>query len=189
MNSTVTYINDPDNPAVNVYVAPSSPDFTVTRVNSSDEVNVYVAPDVAASSATQVNNPDNLEVNVYTVSDPSDLTISVSVPEEQNAVLVSISEMGTPGPVGPSGAVRETFESFSMNIRSLPKVFNTDINEVLQNIVFTTNTGTITKTYNYSGETLTSIRLTGDLPEILEHNTKNFVYAGDKLVSISYTNT
>ena len=78
-----------------------------------------------------------------------------------------------------------TFESVSKNLKAYPFVLNF-VGEQLSSTVYTTASGTITKTFNYTGETLTSIVLSGDTPDGVSL-TKTLNYTGETLTSVSYS--
>lgn len=78
------------------------------------------------------------------------------------------------------------FEKVSKNLSSYPYTM-TYSGDVLTSIQYTTPSGTITKTLNYTGELLTSVTLSGALPVGLPETTKTITYTGDVITSVSYT--
>lgn len=79
----------------------------------------------------------------------------------------------------------ETYESISKNIKAYPYAFN-KTGDVLDNIVYTTPDGTITKTFNRTGTVLNTIVLSGDTPSGISL-TKTFNRTGSEVTSISYS--
>lgn len=137
------------------------------------------------NTTTYINDPANPPISVY-VSEcgNSDMhTVSVSVETIKPTVGVIIAEMGARGP---QGVQEESFESISANLKSWNSVFNRT-SGVLTSEVFSSGTSTITKTYNYSGSILTSITISGNVPETVTKRTKNFIWSGPDLSAITYT--
>lgn len=79
-----------------------------------------------------------------------------------------------------------TFETVSKNILSYPYVPTYLLNGLINYITYTVGTGTIVKTYNYSGNLVSSIVLSGDTPAGISL-TKTFNYTGSVLTSITYS--
>lgn len=78
-----------------------------------------------------------------------------------------------------------TFEYVSKNIESYPMVMDSVSRPMT--VVYTTPTGTITKTLNFTGSVLTSIVLSGDLPITLTETTKTLNYTDDVFVGYTYS--
>lgn len=179
---------------------------TNVSVNSTDAYRVFVTHNIEPVTIS-VARPDEPLVSpvVISVAQPVN-PISVSVFNLQNAINVEVaanqvqavrvivSGNGPPGAQGPPGApgepgvsgdIVETFESVSKNLKGFPAVLNYTLGE-LTSITYTTESGTITKTLNYTGDNLTSIVLSGDTPAGIEL-TKTLNYTGDILTSISYS--
>lgn len=89
------------------------------------------------------------------------------------------------GPGSGSGSTLNTFETVSKNLESYPYELNYT-GDQLTSIVYTTPSGTITKTLAYSGSQLTTITLSGDTPASIDL-VKTLTYTGDALTSISYS--
>lgn len=108
--------------------------------------------------------------------------------ESGNGFLVFDDEGRTQfvGNQGPSGAVESSFESVAENISAYPFVLNYTSN-VLTSIVYTTPSGTVTKTFNYTSNVLTSIVLSGPGLPLGINLTKTYTYTSDILTSISYS--
>ena len=83
------------------------------------------------------------------------------------------------------GSAAETFETVSKNLKSWDGTFNY-VGGALSSIVYTDGVDTITKTFNYTSETLTSIVLSGDTPAGIDL-TKTLGYTSGDLTSITYT--
>lgn len=82
--------------------------------------------------------------------------------------------------------IGNSFETVSKNLRSYPYVLSYT-SGVLTSIVYTLpDTTTITKTFNYTLDQLTSIVLSGTTPSGISL-TKTFGYTGDDLTSIGYS--
>lgn len=87
---------------------------------------------------------------------------------------------------GPAGAVEESFESVSKNLKTNPAVLNYTSGN-LTSVNYTTPTGSITKTLNYTAGKLTSIVLSGSaLPENIQ-TTKTLQYSDEALVGVTYS--
>lgn len=82
-------------------------------------------------------------------------------------------------------AAAEYFETVSKNLKSYPYELNYTVDQ-LTSIVYTTDTGMITKTFGYTGDQLTSIVLSGDTPSGIEL-TKTLSYSGETLTDVSYS--
>ncbi len=79
----------------------------------------------------------------------------------------------------------QTFEHVSKNLNAYPYQVNYNGDEI-GSIVYTTNIGEITKTFNYSEENLSSIVLSGDTPNSI-NLTKTLTFTGDNLTNVSYS--
>jgi hypothetical protein len=79
----------------------------------------------------------------------------------------------------------DSFEYFSKNLKSYPYALNYT-GTVLNSIVYTLPGGTITKTFSYTGTTLSSIALSGAVPTTIL-TTKTFTYTGTQLTSVVYS--
>ena len=53
-------------------------------------------------------------------------------------------------------------------------------------MIFTTDTGTITKTFNYAFGKISSLVLSGGTPDGIDL-TKDFIYVGDNLIDTIYS--
>ena len=90
--------------------------------------------------------------------------------------LISIS--GSP-------VIDNTFEYINKNLKNYPYTFNYN-GPVLESIVFNIGLSTIAKTFNYTLGKLTTIVLSGALPSGIQ-TTKTFNYTGETLTSVSYS--
>lgn len=103
------------------------------------------------------------------------------------------SVIGSPSPTASQidvildelNVVREEFETVSKNLKSYNYAINYSGSDI-SDIVYTTDTSTITKTLNYIGGKLSTIVLSGDTPSGITL-TKTLTYTGDNLTSISYS--
>jgi hypothetical protein len=91
--------------------------------------------------------------------------------------LISIEEL--------SGSASEAFETVAKNLKSYPYVI-TYSGDDIDYITYNLGDSEIVKTFNYTGDQLTSIVLSGDTPEGIEL-TKTFSYTGEILTDITYT--
>ena len=82
-------------------------------------------------------------------------------------------------------AVAKYFESVSKNIKSYPYELNYT-GDTLTSIAYTVPAGTITKTFNYTGDILNTIVLSGNTPSGISL-TKSFTYVGDNVSQIIYS--
>lgn len=85
----------------------------------------------------------------------------------------------------PSLSFGDSFETVSKNLESAPATFAYSMGR-LSSITYTVAAGTIVKTFNYTGDKLTSIVLSGDTPAGVDL-TKTFGYTVDTLTSVSYS--
>lgn len=93
---------------------------------------------------------------------------------------------GATGPQGPQGASwQEEFETVSKNLKSWNASFNYSSGNLVT-IAYTQGAQSIIKTFNYTGENLTSIVLSGDTPGGISL-TKTFLYLGGSLAGVSYS--
>jgi hypothetical protein len=83
------------------------------------------------------------------------------------------------------GSLSETYETVSKNIKGYPYVI-TYAGSDIDFITYTTPSGTIVKTFNYTGSDLTSLVLSGDTPSGI-NLTKTLHYTGSDLTSVSYS--
>jgi hypothetical protein len=79
-----------------------------------------------------------------------------------------------------------TFETINKNLSAYPAQINYNQSGDLSTIVFTIPSGTITKTFNYTGADLTSIVLSGSTPSGI-NLTKSFAYTNGNLTGVSYS--
>jgi len=80
---------------------------------------------------------------------------------------------------------QDTFETVSKNLKSYGNSFSYNLGE-LDSITYTVGVGTIVKTFNYTGNDLTSVVLSGDTPSGIDL-TKTLNYITGELVSIAYS--
>jgi hypothetical protein len=86
---------------------------------------------------------------------------------------------------GSGGGQAITYETVSKNLNTNPYVLNYTSGDVTT-IVYTTPSGTITKTLNYTSGNLTSIVLSGDTPFGIDL-IKTLSYSGDNIIAVSYS--
>ena len=86
---------------------------------------------------------------------------------------------------GSGGGQAITYETVSKNLNTNPYVLNYTSGDVTS-IIYTTPSGTITKTLNYTSGDLTSIVLSGDTPAGIDL-TKTLTYTGSDLTGVSYS--
>lgn len=100
---------------------------------------------------------------------------------------ITLTDNGTSVTINSSGggSSTETFETVSKNIKGYPSVLNYTL-DVLTHIIYTLPSGSITKTFGYTGDQLTSVTLSGDTPSGIDL-IKTLTYTGDSLTSISYS--
>lgn len=83
-----------------------------------------------------------------------------------------------------SGGGEVNFETVSQNLNDYPAAYAYDGQGRLSTVTYTTDTGSIVKTLNYTGDELTSIVLSGDTPPGI-HLTKTLTYSSGNLVSVA----
>jgi hypothetical protein len=97
-------------------------------------------------------------------------------------LLVKIINGGTSG-----SGLTESFETINNNLKDYPYTISYAGNDIT-NIVYNLGGGLeITKTFNYTGNKLTSIVLSGDTPVGLLYLTKTFTYTGNNITSVVYS--
>ena len=104
---------------------------------------------------------------------------------ETGAVIVvhSRSKITLSNLRGPQGASwEETYESVSKNLKGIPFSLNYS-SGLLTSVVYSTG---ITKTFNRTGNKITSIVLSGSTPSGIAL-TKTLGYTGDNLTSVGYS--
>jgi hypothetical protein len=93
---------------------------------------------------------------------------------------------GSTGPQGATGLIASSYETVNQNLAGYPYDLNYN-NGVLANIVYTLpGSNTITKTFNYTNENLTSVVLSGDTPGGI-NLTKTLTYSNGLLSQITYS--
>lgn len=146
-------------------------------VAGSDVLNRYT--DINFVGATSTSNDDQnkrVNINLHTGDVQTISGSLVDNTDPQNPIINSPDL---------SGYVPYTYETTAKNLKSYPYTFNRT-GDVLNSIVYTTPTGIITKTFNYSGDNVSSIVLSGDTPSGIDL-TKTFNYTGSVLTSITYS--
>lgn len=86
---------------------------------------------------------------------------------------------------GGGGDIAHSFETVSKNLSAYPATL-TYTGDELTSIAYNTGSGTITKTFGYSGGQLTTITLSGDTPAGIDL-VKTLVYSLGKLVGATYS--
>ncbi|CAB4125160.1 hypothetical protein UFOVP53_71 [uncultured Caudovirales phage] len=98
--------------------------------------------------------------------------------------VLYVGGLGGTSPITPS--IAEYFETVSKNLKSYPYSLNYT-SGVLNSIVYTIDgSHSITKTFNYTLGTLTSLTLSGDTPTGI-FLTKSLTYTGSNLTSVTYS--
>jgi hypothetical protein len=123
------------------------------------------------------------------------LTNSVVVTNTTQSTSTTTGALVVSGGVGVGGnlwvggdngnIVKTSYETVNKNLRSFPAAFNYSGTNIAS-IVYTTPSGSITKTFNYTGSTLTSIVLSGDTPQGIAL-TKTLNYTNELLSSVGYS--
>jgi hypothetical protein len=85
-----------------------------------------------------------------------------------------------------SNYIQDTYETVSNNLSSYPYTLSYSAGKLDQIEYTTTGTYSITKDFFYTGANLTSLVLSGDLPDGLTYLTKNLSYSGANLTSVIY---
>lgn len=90
-----------------------------------------------------------------------------------------------------SNYLQETFETVNKNLRSYDYTLSYAAGK-LDQVVYTYFDGlgitqSITKDFNYTGANLTTLVLSGDLPDGIQYLTKTLNYTGANLTSVSYS--
>jgi hypothetical protein len=81
----------------------------------------------------------------------------------------------------------QSFEKVNKNLKAANATLNYDVNDNLTSIVYSLpGSRSITKTFNYTGDNLTSIVLSGDTPNNIKL-TKTLSYTGDNLTGVAYS--
>lgn len=79
-----------------------------------------------------------------------------------------------------------TFEKINKNLDTYP--FTVTYNDDnIDYITYTTDGGLITKAFYYTGDNVTSVTLTGDLPGSLTETTKSISYSGNNVSGVVYS--
>jgi hypothetical protein len=165
---------------VSVDVTVSQSEIVVTEV-SAEAVIIEIPTNSTLVTVTATPDP-SVEV---TVAEP----VTVEVTESPETTIVQVSqtpitvEVQTLGAQGAS--YQEAFETVSKNLKSYPAAYNYAAVK-LTSVVYTTPSGTITKTLNYTGDALTSIVLSGSTPSGIAL-TKTLAYTSGVLTSVSYS--
>lgn len=146
---------------------------TVTIVNNTTQVNVV------SSGTTNTAVRDN---TAQVVVKNTNTNVVVLKQAATDVVTIGIATQGAPGT-----SFVETFETVSRNLNVYPYTLNYNAGK-LNTIVYDLGSGqSITKTFTYTSDLLTSITLSGDLPPALTQTTKTFTYSGTTLSAINYS--
>ena len=78
----------------------------------------------------------------------------------------------------------DTFEVFSKNLKQYPYTINYT-GDLINNIVYATNSGNIIKTFTFTDNKLSLITLSGSIDASIDKN-KQFNYTSGKLTSVTY---
>lgn len=89
---------------------------------------------------------------------------------------------GDPG----SGGVEQTFETVNKNLAGSPFTIVKTYGKI-RTITYSTEAGSIIKTFGYSGDSLTSISLSGPGLPVIPKTTKTLVYENGELTGGTYT--
>lgn len=99
-------------------------------------------------------------------------------------IFIPVGTSGLPGDT--PGDAANSFESISKNLESHNNVINYS-GKNIDTIVYDLGGGqSITKTFSYSGNNISTIALSGDVPPGIS-TTKTFGYTGNNLTSITYS--
>lgn len=137
----------------------------------------------SASGVTSVNGQTG--VVLLDLGDLGD----VSVPSPTDGQVLTWDTMASSWVAAtvPSSGIADSFETVSKNLIAWRYTINYNIDDTVDTIVYTDGfTQTITKTFNYTGDKLTSIVLSGDTPAGIDL-TKTFTYTGDVITTVAYT--
>ena len=107
---------------------------------------------------------------------------------DNNGVLEYRNSSGAWTAMG-AAEIAATFETVNKNISAYPYVINYTLSDDIDTIVYTTPSGSITKTFNYDGGgALASIVLSGSgLPSGLSILTKTLSYTTGQLTGVTYS--
>ena len=159
-------------------------DVTFSFTETSSPVSVS-SPISVSDVLVTVNEVDNsVAVSVTdTITD-----VSVTVDNTTQPVSVAVTESVTTVDVNiqnVSANWAESFDTVSRNLRGFPYIVYWD-GDSIDYVVFSNGITSITKTFNYTGDKLTSIVLSGDTPNGISL-TKSLLYSGDKIQSVTYS--
>lgn len=115
-------------------------------------------------------------------ADLDDYVVGPAVAVDGNVVLFDT----TTGKLIKDGGSTSSFETVAKNLKAYPAVFSC-IGDVLNTITYDLgDTTSIVKTFNYTGDTLDTIVLSGNTPGGITL-TKTFTYSGTTLTTITYS--
>lgn len=117
------------------------------------------------------------------------LTMSPSLVEAEDAINDGVVDKApTQNAVFDAlqGKVDVTFETVSKNLKGNDYTLSYSGGRLSTMVYTVPSVGTITKTFNYTGDKLTSIVLSGDTPGGIDL-TKTLSYTGDSLTSVAYS--
>lgn len=110
-------------------------------------------------------------------------TLTVLHPGTSGQFLKTQGAGANPVWANSSGGIAESFETVSANLSSVDYTLNYDINGNITSIDYSNG---IIKTFNYTGEDITSIVLSGSTPGGIEL-TKTLTYVDGDITEISYS--
>ncbi len=139
--------------------------------------------DSTASGVTSVNGETGAVIlNLGNLGD-------VSVPSPSNGDVLTFDTLADSWVASPSSSsgIGDSFETVSKNLIAYRYSITYNPDGSVDEIVYTDGVSLfITKTFNYTGDKLTSIVLSGDTPAGIDL-TKTFTYTGDVITTVAYS--
>jgi hypothetical protein len=169
-------------------VQESVPYRSLCEVTNTGSTKVFIPSgcnkgDIIRERNSTDNAPFGTSVKVTSL-DSSFLNIGTALETGKGLVncLLNIYYLGGSGG---SSFLSEAFESVSKNLKSYPYVITYNGSDI-DYITYTTDSGTIVKTFNYTLGVLTSLVLSGSTPSGITL-TKTLQYTGSDLTSVVYS--
>ena len=161
----------------------SAPHLNIYLGDGSDSRTDFPSPSISASNFLPYNGAvKDVDLGTYSITANSFNGNSTTQSQGDNSnKIATTSYVDT----GLNLKLGYSFEAVSKNLKSLNYLFNY-AGQILSNIVYDTPSGDITKTFNYTGNKLTSIVFSGATPLGISL-TKTFIYSGDTLTNIIYS--
>lgn len=176
---------------VNISITEINENIAVSSEQTVEEISIQVQElgDTVQLNVDEVNEVVQIDVieaneSINLMATEQVTLVDISVAEAEELIQVAINE-GPEGPQGPPGTVEDTFETISKNIKAYPFTIEYFEGNPIRIIYDLGGDESVIKTFGYTDELLTSITLSGNVPNGITL-IKNLNYSQGNLVGVSY---